>query len=165
LEKTKFFVFVERNTGMESGHLKKAAEGYYRVEFVYQRQGINPGWWTGNAEKLEYAYSARDQMVYGAVLMLKDMVCTNKAQKPNTRAKETKKKLIDQMTRYRLVVSTPGSPFNKETVTVTGKVDEKGKISQGFNDDLMFAFTMANKKLEDVLAKKIEGLDYTMIKN
>jgi hypothetical protein len=151
LTNARLLFFCERNTGNESGHIEKALFPY-GVQCIRQKEDKDPGWWTDRSLKVKYAYSARYHMVTGSVFYMKDMVCTNPfLEDPSARLPTVTKKFSEQASRYKFTYTKPTTPFAEKKVTVSGKVNEQGKIGDGFNDDLFFTFTMAIYHTDEVI--------------
>ncbi len=130
-----------------------------------QKEDKDYGWWTDRETKLRFAYNAQRQMVTGSVFMLADYVCTNPFVPALTRRSECTKKFINQMIRYKLTATTPTTAFATQKVTVSGKVNEQGKLSEGFNDDLFFTFTFVCDMVYKVLERVVPSIDYSLLFN
>jgi hypothetical protein len=159
-----WIVFIaERNNGNASGHLSEELTKFQKTVSVRQRDDRDYGWWTDNAAKVKYAYTAREVVSLGSLFFMKDMAVGNPFLEENTRVDFMKKKFFDQMTRYKLLPNKPTTPFARKAITVTGKANEDGKVSEGFNDDLFFTFTMTVHMLRDFYKHQIPDIDYARL--
>jgi hypothetical protein len=124
---------------------------------------IDVGWFTDNTYKVKYAYAAREKIKEEAVFFVEDWICTNPWLQAEKRSFITKQKFFEQMSRYKLFSGSLASPFSKQKTTITGKTNESGKVSAGYNDDLMFCFTMNIYMTNEILNGNIPNLDYNKI--
>jgi hypothetical protein len=157
-----YILFVaERNSGRESGYLAlHLRQNFKKVMLIKQKEDKDYGWWTAHDGKKEYAYTARYNIVTQNIALLQDYVCQNSWISPEKRRDECTKKFYTQMGRYRLVSSKPNTAFGTGKVTVSGKTNEQGKISDGFNDDLFFVFTWCCSMLDKLYHQTIPNLNY-----
>jgi hypothetical protein len=161
-----YILFVgEKNSGHDSGHVARPLlEGFKGIIPVKEHENKDYGWWTSNNAKLKYAYSCRYALTMGSVFVMKDCVTVNPWIKgPPDKRIFTYNKLVAQMKRYKPTYTTPTTAFSARKVTVSGKVDEHGKLSSGVNDDLFMTFTMACHFLDEFMYRRIPNLDYDLL--
>ncbi len=159
-------VFVpERSCGHEPGRMEKFLHLY--GQFVSSREKIdaNPGIFTKNAIKMECAFAARDQIAQDSVAFLEDFVCENPFQKEETRRALAKDKFIKQMKGYRFVNVDSKTPFQNTRMTVSGKVNDQGKVTPGRNDDLFVTFTLINYWMSKFYRCELPGIDYRLLQD
>ncbi len=118
------------------------------------------GIWTTNENKIRYASDAREELSTDSVSFLEDMVCKNPFLDPDKRIKITQKKFIEQMKRFKLVNPEIRNAGNIPKATVSGKVNDDGKINTSFNDDLYFVFTMGMSLLKSLYRREVKIIDY-----
>jgi hypothetical protein len=141
-------------------HLYK---NYNRVILIRQKEDRDYGWWTDRQGKLRYAYCARDAVVTGNACLMEDYICTNPWVPEATRRTLNLKKFYDQMGRYTLVTTKPTNPFAQNKVTVSGKVNEKGKMSETCNDDQFLLFTWGCDMVNRIMYREIPHINYSLI--
>jgi hypothetical protein len=159
-------IFIpERNTGHESGRIEKIVMRHAKSMSYREKEDRNPGVFTTNNLKLDYATEIRDQLKMNSVFFMENFVCENPYMDKDKRRRETQKKLFDQLKRVRYVVKKNKTPFANENVAVSGKVNEKGNISDGYNDDLFFVFGMGLYWIKMFWREEMPGINYTTIRD
>jgi hypothetical protein len=118
------------------------------------------GWWTDHPTKMRYAYSFRHHMLTESVFYSKNLVVTNPWLDPAKRHSTTLAKFEEQMKRYKLVQNELKNPLAIAKTSVSGKVDKEGKVSGTFNDDLMFAVTMATWMKDTIIVGTMPNFPY-----
>jgi hypothetical protein len=124
-----------------------------------------PGVWTSNELKIDYLVIARDSVITESVSFMENFVCENPFMDANVRRKKTKDKFFDQLKRVRYVTKKNKTPFAKNAVTVSGKVNELGNISDGFNDDLFITFGMCLYWMTIFYRGNMAGINYNAIQH
>lgn len=135
---------------------------YHNTHCLEQKNG-EVGIWTDNAMKMRYVYQMRRELQGENVSILEDMVTCNPYMKYETRPKEMLEKLRDQLTRYKLDVSEPDNPHGKTKVTASGKVNNEGKNSGTFRDDLATSFGIAVGVYDALIQRDFEWAHYGII--
>lgn len=130
-----------------------------------EKNESNPGIFTKNAIKVECAYNARDSIAFDAVSILDDLVCENPFQKEHSRRNEIRQKFIQQMKGYRIINAENKSPFETKKVTVSGKVNDQGKLAPGRNDDLFCTFTLINFWMTKFYRGELPGINYALLRD
>lgn len=158
-------IFIpERNTGHESGRMEKIFLRYGKTVSCRENDEKNPGIFTTNKLKLEYASELKESLKMGSVFFMEKYVCENPFLDKDSRRRDTQKKLFDQIKRARYVTKKAKSPFAPEGVTVSGKVNEKGNISEGYNDDLFITFGMGLYWIKKFWREEMPGINYSVMR-
>lgn len=140
----------------EAGFLANAvrkAFNHSRVSFICQRDPADVGWWTDYITKYKMAYSMRFHFsMPGGLQFADEMICCNPWLPEDTRLKTAKDKFLDQIKRYKIVISgiSATNPTSNPRVSVSGKTNKEGRVSTSFADDLAFCIS-ANLYLNDLL--------------
>lgn len=160
-------VCVERNTAHEAGFLCDAVrEGlrHSRISFIAQNEK-NPadvGWWTDAPVKTQMAYALQYVLNEDRLSYAEDMVCKNMWLDESDRLEKTKKKVMEQLPRYRITLTglSETNPTATPRISVSGKVDKDGKLSKGFKDDLIVSLSGNIFFYRKLYEKSLPNLNY-----
>lgn len=155
---------VERNTGRESGRLAKLFLTRPSTYCIKEKPGgPDYGWWTGAQSKNEYTQQLWIKMSEGAVYYLDTMVCVNPWQDALHRRETTVKEFEEQIARFQTVTRPNKNPFQKPSITTSGKVGHDGTLQQGVDDDMALSFAMNLYITMRIQTRSIQGVDYTKL--
>ena len=148
----------ERNTGYESGTINAFLhEVDYelfgertpsRCVSVRQKKDRDFGWWTTNEIKMSYASSAQAALGTRSVRFMEGWACGSLhhtvAHLPKDTVRERMKtELLIQLNNVRVFNKEGTTPLTTKKTTISGKVDETGKVREGQNDDMFIVLGMA----------------------
>lgn len=161
---TKKVLTVERNTGYESGRLAgrflKRPNTYAIKE---KPASYDYGWWTSAQSKNEYVNQMWIKMAEGSIYYLDSLVCVNPWLDELSRRERTVTEFEAQVSRFQNVVKRNKDPFQKPSVTKSGKVDHEGKLQQGVDDDMAMTLAMNLYITMRLQTRSIHGIDYTKL--
>lgn len=146
LKRAKIISIIERNFGLCAPRYTKALLRLGNVKPVCEEEnviGVN----TDAVSKLA-ASNVMKRLVHNSQLCFWDKwKCANPffmaSKYFKTPKEELLSKLYDQMGKFRYVRYRGRTTHGRESVTVSGKVDSKGKTVDGQNDDLIIAASLA----------------------
>jgi hypothetical protein len=137
LTNSRILFIGERNSGHESGHIWLEIARSARTFAVCERTLDKVGWWTTNAMKIEYVEAMRDYFLERSLCFSAEGVtCVNPWIPSETRLSTARAMLADQMRRFR------GHRLPSGAMTYSGKIDDRGRIIPGVNDDLALCVMM-----------------------
>jgi hypothetical protein len=147
LHGTRFIFCAERNLAHESGFIAGFVLQRFPTSVAIAQHSVNDyGWYTDHEQKIRYAHTLvmrlREQVVSFTYNARCGLPAFLNVADPDQRWTETKEKLFEQLSRYRIVQSRPHNAMSAVRTTVSGKVDSDGRVSGSFHDDLVFAISM-----------------------
>jgi hypothetical protein len=155
---------VERNTGFESGRLAKMFLRRPSTYCVKEKPASHDyGWWTSAQSKNEYTQQMWIKMAEGAIYYLDTMVCTNPWQDALNRRERTVKEFEEQIARFQVVNKANKNPFQKPSITTSGKVGHDGTLQQGVDDDMAMSLAMNLYITMRIQTRTIQGVDYNKL--
>lgn len=156
----------ERNMAHEASYLANVVLAERRTVCVAQKGDRDYGWWTGNVEKVQYAYRARMSIAQGSVALMRDLLSANpwRGADAAVRSRAMRDKFEQQLRRYRLVhLGNDANPLAPARMGVSGKVDMYGRTAAGHTDDLAFCFTFNMSLWDTLLKREVPGFEYARI--
>lgn len=121
----------------------------------------DPGIVTTHKRKLDYANALRHAMNTGNLFIWSDLCVANRfIEHEHERYALTWQKLLEQLSRYRIVLIESKRPDGKDKVVISGVVGKDGERSAGTQDDLAFCLSFCLGVCEAVVDRQLEGFDY-----
>ncbi len=133
---------------------------YCKVIPISETGDDDYGWYTKPGNPLKYVQVASRYMMMDSVQFMKDLVCENPLMDPKNRRDVTVKKFKEQLYKLKPIQSKQMDPLTIPRVGVSGKVNNEGKVSSMFNDDLAMSFSMGMYLFDLFLERRIPGIDY-----
>lgn len=159
----------ERNTGYEAGSIKEVLERIDRRSVsVRERADRDYGWWTSNTTKIGYATAAREALVVHNVRFAQEWaVCATHPQRRHVPAerlrREAKVELGVQLHNVRAFTKQNSNPTSTARATVSGKLDDAGRVRADQNDDLFITLGMACFFLSLFEQRRLPNFDFSRI--
>lgn len=152
---------VERNMAHEAGFITEMVINKFPGTIgITQNPDNDYGWWTDHGQKIRYAMSLRQTFLENSIVYSDRLVCVNPFMEESRRMTATKAKFEEQLSRYKIIASDSQSAVSTPKFSVSGKTDKDGKISRSFNDDIVFAMSMACWMATSISANTLPNFPY-----